>query len=216
MIAAYQGISAMSRAIRFLNWSKYSHISWVDPDGSETEAWTHGIRRLETAHTDHAPNTVVDLFDVELTQGELDGLRRFLAEQEGKGYDFRGVLHFVSRRPERAGDQERWFCSEVVFAGFAHIRKPLLLRVPAYKVYPGMLVYSPRLVHVRTIRLHDTNPGNDRPQILWRAQTRENALTVRGVSGGPAQGENTRMQSAKDQLQRRQKMGLPPTLTSER
>ncbi|NQT94309.1 MAG: hypothetical protein HQ559_16235 [Lentisphaerae bacterium] len=154
----------MSRIIRFKNWSKYSHISWVDPDGSETEAWTRGIRRLEVAHTDHSPDTRVDLFDVGLTQGELDGLHEFLHEQEGKGYDFRGILHFVSRRPERPSDQDRWFCSEVVFAGFVHIHKPLLLRVPAWKVYPGMLIYSPLLVYVRTIivpRAMEERPRND-------------------------------------------------------
>ena len=103
------------------------------------------LQKHPDQHFQVTKNGVVDLFDVDLTQGELDGLRGFLMRQIGKPYDTRGVLHFVTRRPERWQDQEKWFCSELIHAGFVYIRKPLLVRIPAWKVYPGMLTYSPLL-----------------------------------------------------------------------
>lgn len=174
MIAAYKGTSSRSKITRFVNWSDYSHISWVDPHGWEIEAMSGGVRMRSTAHSDHTPGTEVEIYDVELTAEELDGIREFLINQIGKRYDYLGLLHFVTRRPEYAHDQDRWFCSELVFAAFAAVGKPLLCRIPAYKVYPGMLIYSPllKLAEVRFV-----------PQTEIASKLRSTASEGRRVSG---------------------------------
>jgi uncharacterized protein YycO len=148
MIAAYRGKSVVSRAIQFLNWGPYSHVSWVDVEGWEIEAWIYGVRKVSVAHSNHTPGTPVEIYDANLTPGETDGIRQFLLSQVGKQYDLRGVLHFVTRRPQNASDQDRWFCSELIHAAFRHVRRDLLLRVESWKVFPSMIVYSPLLTPV--------------------------------------------------------------------
>ena len=150
MIAAYKGTSFRSRLTRFVSWSDYSHISWVDVDGWEIEAWSSGVRKLDVAHSDHTPGTVVEIYDLDLTQVELCVIRSFLHDQIGKDYDHMGNVHFLTRRPEYKSGQDKWFCSELIFAAFLRICRPLLARIKAYKVYPGMIVYSPLLHYVET------------------------------------------------------------------
>lgn len=188
MIAAYKGMSSGSRVIKVFNWGDYSHVSWVDPEDREIEAWLKGgVRMVQPPHTDHTPGTPVELYDVDLTQGELDGLREFLRAQLGKKYDLVGCLHFATRRPEYAFQQDRWFCSELIHAGFRVIRRDLLMRVESYKVSPSMIVYSPRLKFVEAKTVPEKTaafaPGR-----------------VGGYQDTPPGGQS-RMQSAKDQLQ---------------
>jgi len=166
MIALYKGISFTSRIIKIRTWSEYSHASWTDddesifrawkegfePDSSVIESWhIGGVRYNFSINIGHTPGTVIDLFSIDLTPSEREGLREFLLNQVGKKYDFKGCLNFITRRKESPAGQKRWFCSELVFAGFVHIRKPLLLRIPAWKVYPGLLAYSPLLRKQGTI-----------------------------------------------------------------
>lgn len=154
MIAAYKGISLLSRVIRFMHWSEYSHVAWVSKDGWEIEAWSScGVRRLNVAHSKHTPGTEVDLFDVDLTHDEVAMLEDWLHIQIGKRYDWRGIFRFLTRRDVL--NPRRWFCSALLFAGFLYIRVPLLLRIRPHKVFPGLIVYSPRLRFVRTIRVPD-------------------------------------------------------------
>lgn len=165
MIGLYKGQSARSRLIKFRTWCDYSHASWIDDaDMSVHEAWTPGgVRHNRNTNIGHTPGTVIDLFSVKgLTVGEQDGLREFYSSQRGKPYDWRGVLMFVSRRDpaNESAEQEKWFCSELVFAGFLYIKRPLLARIPAYKVYPGMLAYSPLLISAGSIVTGKTDERN--------------------------------------------------------
>lgn len=145
MIAAYRGISIPSRVIRARTWGPYSHLSWIARDGSEFEAWVGGTRWMSRAYEQHTPGTHVDLFDLDLTPGEQDGLVEFFTSELGLGYDWLGILHFATRLPEYGVGRRTRFCSEWVALGFERIRRPLLLRVPAYRVDPSTLTYSPLL-----------------------------------------------------------------------
>jgi uncharacterized protein YycO len=148
-ILLYRGISAGSRLIRWMNWSDYSHAAWEDGDGAVYEAWIgSGVREVKSLHDQHTPGTTVDVFQVAMTFQEEAAVRNFIAAQVGKPYDLRGVLHFASRRPEQPKDQTRWFCSELIYAAHAAAGVHLLQRIPAWKVYPGLLAYSPLLMYV--------------------------------------------------------------------
>ncbi len=154
MIALYRGLGGLSRSIRWFTWGPYSHASWVRRDGANIEAWYNGgVRVMESVSHGHKPGIEVDIFEVEgLTPVQRIRIGKFLLSQVGKGYDFRGVLKFVSRLPPKKDlDQVRsWFCSVLVFAAVAQVRPPLLERVPAHKVHPNLLSYSPDLELVRT------------------------------------------------------------------
>jgi hypothetical protein len=155
MIAAYRGVSLVSRAIRWFSREVYSHISWIEFDGSEFEAWVQGVTYTPTFGAAHTPGTEIDLFHVGLAGHEHVALLTFLRQQIGKRYDWRGVAKFLTRRPESPVDQDRWFCSELVFASLLAAGAPPLLRVEPWKVSPAMLVYSPMLWHVGTVHAGD-------------------------------------------------------------
>jgi len=145
MILLYKGLSLMSRLIRVATWSEYSHAAWLDEDdGSVWEAWRRGVRRAESPSAAHNAGTPVEMYRV---AGEGPAaralIRAFMRQQEGKPYDVPGILGFVFRRPMGAS-QDRWFCSELVFAAYEHAGISLL-RSPAYKVKPCDLAMSPLL-----------------------------------------------------------------------
>ena len=158
MIALFHGVSLTSRLIRWFNWGVYSHAAWCREDGGSYEAWrgiSRGDRqakvRFGTLGANHTPGTRIDLFDVSgLTTINKIVIERFLHSQLGKPYDWMGIVHFVTRRPEYPSGQEKWFCSELVAAACAHGGVPLFRELPAYKISPSMLACSPLLQYRRT------------------------------------------------------------------
>jgi uncharacterized protein YycO len=152
MIAFYQGRSLISRAIRLFNWSEFSHAAWIDDDASCFEAWRGRVRHDACASANHTPGTPLYRYAV---AGETPAIRAavrgFLRAQVGKRYDYLGILGFVLRS-SRLANQNRWFCSELVAAAYESAGLPLL-RLPSYKVYPGMLAASPLL---RLVSLEET------------------------------------------------------------
>lgn len=140
MIALYKGTSALSRAIRWRTWSDYSHAAWVCEDGSVIEAWKGGVRHVADQQKQHTPGTAVDLFTVAMTDEQKWAAQEFLIHQIGKPYDYGGILGFMTRA--KSEHPEKWFCSELVFAACLSAGVELLRRIPAWKVYPGMLSLS--------------------------------------------------------------------------
>jgi uncharacterized protein YycO len=148
MIAIYRGKSAVSRIIRAFNWSPYSHVAWVDDDDfSVIEAWHRGgVTHVASPNVNHTPGTMVDIFYVTSEQAfQTEIIRQFLKDQVGKKYDFAGILGFIFRAT-RLQRKQKWFCSELVAEAYATAGLPLL-RIPSYKIYPGMLAASPMLRH---------------------------------------------------------------------
>jgi hypothetical protein len=156
MIALYKGTSLISKLIRWRTWSDYSHAAWIRDNGEVIEAWTDGVCKRSSIHVGHTPGTKIELFTVELTLTQKMNLECFLDRQIGKSYDWRGIGKFISRRD--GNNQDRWFCSELVAAAFKHAGVPLLLRIPVYKIDPGMLSYSPLLQHTGTAIVMDPVP----------------------------------------------------------
>jgi uncharacterized protein YycO len=148
MIAIYRGKSVVSRIIRAINWSQYSHVAWVDDiDGTVIEAWhIGGVAHVKTPSSNHTPGTAVDLFIVlDEEPHHTAMIREFLMAQVGKKYDFAGILGFIFRATHLQRKQ-KWFCSELVAEAYATAGLPLL-RIPSHKIYPGMLAGSPMLKH---------------------------------------------------------------------
>jgi hypothetical protein len=148
MIAIYRGKSWVSKIIRAFNWSPYSHVAWIDDaDFSVIEAWHRGgVTHVESPNVNHTPGTMVDLFTVTGEQPfQTEIIRKFLKDQVGKKYDFAGVLGFIFRA-KRLHRKDKWFCSELVAEAYATAGLPLL-RLPSFKIYPGMLAASPMLKH---------------------------------------------------------------------
>lgn len=162
LVGLYEGRSKFSRAIQFRTWSKFSHASKIGPHGDVIEAWIpHGVRHAPHYCEDHTSGTVIHCFEWPgLTVGEVEAVNGFLLSQVGKHYDYLGALRFMTRtRPLHFIDptQASWFCSELLFAASLVIRKPWLLRIPAWKVPPGLIELSPRLNFVGKLTIGETH-----------------------------------------------------------
>ena len=150
MIALYRGRSWISKAIRWQTRSVYSHAAWVMADGSVIEAWQSGVRHVANLSVAHTPETVVDLFSIpNMIDHYRDHVEDWLISQLGKGYDYRGVLRFLTRR--QGTNPDRWFCSELVAEACNQKWLPLLRRIKSSSVSPGCLSYSPYLLYEKTI-----------------------------------------------------------------
>jgi uncharacterized protein YycO len=148
-ILQYKGTSLISWGIRFQTRSKYSHSAiWLD-DGTVVEAWTHGVRRVDTPSEDHTPNTEVDIFSINYDFDQAKA-QLFALDQIGKKYDYWAIPRFISRRDEPADD--KWFCSELVAAschdGGCDLLHPSM---PHGHISPRDIGMSPLLVFERTI-----------------------------------------------------------------
>jgi len=87
-----------------------------------------------------------DVFDVHTLVRVSEKVYEFVCAQAGKGYDYWGCLRFISRR--RLPENDKWFCSELVFEAFAQAGVHLLNNVESYQVSPGDLATSPYLYKV--------------------------------------------------------------------
>ena len=163
-IALYKGKSAVSRAIRWVTRSPYSHAAFVFDEsaaeqaariaggaerpicklahheaGAVVEAWSGGVRNSRSVSTLHARGTAVDLFDFApaLTAAEQAWLLAWLESWIGAPYDYADVLRFLTRwRGSPAG---RLFCSELVAQACADIGRPLFRATESWRVPPDWL-----------------------------------------------------------------------------
>lgn len=150
LIGQYYGKSLVSRLIRWRTWSKVSHTAafFAGPQGYEViEAWEGKVRRQPWTKG-HTPGTRIELYRVPCTPEQRRVFYAFLGEQEGKDYDFFGILGFMVRA--RTESKKSWFCSELVFAAAQEAGINLLSRIEPYQVAPGTLDTSPLMEPVET------------------------------------------------------------------
>lgn len=146
---AYQGISAISKAIRWQTRSKYSHIGIELDDGSVVEAWHKGgVQHSESFRTLHTPGTKVDVYRVTLPV-DVDSFEKWLLEQVGKQYDFRSVARFLTRREVPLDD--KWFCSELYGYGLWKAGGLKILNGNPSEWSPRDVAMSPFHHFVRTV-----------------------------------------------------------------
>lgn len=152
MIGLYRGRSFTSRIIQWRTWSVYSHASWIDDDdGSVYESWQpEGVRHMANINVGHKSGTVIDIFDVAITDEQRDGLIEWFTSQLGKPYDMWAILGFICRK--QIEDKSAWICSEYIYQGLKLQEVYLFSKnTPAYKVSPGFLPWSPLLTYSDTV-----------------------------------------------------------------
>lgn len=140
----YQGKGFVSRLIRWQTRSKYSHVS-IEIDGINYEAWQDGVikRRWDEGHR---PGTKVTVFEVKGHPVPALVLKALKA-QLGKGYDYRAVARFLTRRKVQL--DSRWFCAELVAWCLAYGGVVLQHLPPSY-LSPRDVCMSPALEPVGT------------------------------------------------------------------
>ncbi|MBF0568916.1 MAG: hypothetical protein HQK95_08640 [Nitrospirae bacterium] len=92
------------------------------------------------------PNCVVLRFN-HITNTQIDIMVSFIREQQGKGYDYQGLLDFLTNRDLH--DPSKWFCSELVTAAILAAGIPIFgWRRESAFTSPGDLYSNPLLVEV--------------------------------------------------------------------
>ncbi len=151
-LAFYQGISLISKLIRWQTRGLYSHVAFLFDDGTVIEAWEEGgVLHNATLSMRHTPGTVVDIFEFSTTIEQETAITKFLRAQLGKKYDYLAVARFISRRNVQF-DESKWFCSELAYCGAKVAGIELLKRTEGWKISPDALSHSPLLELVKTVR----------------------------------------------------------------
>ncbi len=170
-VVLYQGRSWVSRAIKFITRSKYSHAAFMFDEGAVAaakrlagmgvdlssipnvglgaviEAWDNvGVRSCSSISDGHAAGTPVDVFEfaTTLSPEQEERLLLTLIPEMGCPYDWKSVFRFITRKP---GKNDRyWFCSEIVDYVCAKIGRALFLNVEPWEVQPGWVAMTLALI----------------------------------------------------------------------
>jgi uncharacterized protein YycO len=143
-ILLFHGKGIMSAAIRWQTRSDYSHAAVLFPDERTiVEAWPGAGVHTKTV-TDW---TGIDRFAVN-ADFDTPQLSGFLLSQCGLGYDYAGVLRFLSRSSDASQERKRWFCSELVVAAFEYAGAILFRDSHPWEISPGMLARCPLLEQI--------------------------------------------------------------------
>lgn len=145
MIALFRGTGPVAAAIRWQTRGAYAHAAWILRDGSCVESHAKsGVDWMD--HPWVQNDGLADIFEVkDLTDAERRKIESFLVRQCGNGYDWLGVLRFLSG--VNRNNVERWFCSELVAEGCEMAGRPLL-RTDAWRISPVTLGWSTELVPI--------------------------------------------------------------------
>lgn len=139
-ILLFRGKGLISRLIRWQTRGGYSHAAILFADGVLVESMQFVGVRART----YDPAEGADEFEIsDITASQIARVREFLTEHLGCGYDYWAIIRFIDRA--RMPDNDRWFCSELVFAALRLAGISLLLRIEDWAVSPGMLAVSPLL-----------------------------------------------------------------------
>lgn len=153
-ILLFKGKSLVSRLIAWQTRGEFSHVAVQFPDGRIFEAFEgsalKGFRdggvRYRESDPDWSACQAFEIQDSTSLQWELmQGYAEDILEQSS-GYDYWGVLRFISRR-RLPRTNTRYFCSEVVMEITRKAQISLLSsRIPSDEVSPWVLSLSPRLL----------------------------------------------------------------------
>lgn len=146
--AFFRGRGVISWAIRTFTRGEYSHVGVWFEDKTLYEAWqgsgkhlwrNSGVRRIPN----WKPSGGIDIYKLEVTERQYEDAQRYAESQVGTGYDYRGVIRFVTKckPPEDTNN----FCSAYAF-DIAKAARRYLLHAPAGEyINPNVLSYSPFL-----------------------------------------------------------------------
>lgn len=151
-VLLFRGRGPMSRTIRLLTSSPYSHVGLVMLYEGRVycvEAVGKGVRLILMSEVVRQYHGGIDYYRLrEAAEGQRRGALGFCLQQLGKLYDRAGLVRFVAllllgRKP-RAWRDRYWFCSELVAAAYRGQGIALATERPAY-TSPADLAVSPLL-----------------------------------------------------------------------
>ena len=126
-----------SKLIQWRDWSEYSHVDMIMPDGRLFGAMGDGVKLRDPYKTSKKI-----VLEVEVTQQMNDIYLRASLEL-GKPYDYAGIFGFIFNRNWQESD--KWFCSELIAWCFKEEGINLLRTDDISRISPATLILSPLL-----------------------------------------------------------------------
>jgi uncharacterized protein YycO len=122
----------LSRMIRWITWSEYSHVDFVMPNGQLLGARADGVRIRRPEGRYHFIRAEIDAPDSVLDSA---------LSQVGKPYDFTAIIGFLFRRNWQR--QDAWYCAELVSWAFCESGVTLLTCSDHHRITPRDILLSP-------------------------------------------------------------------------
>ena len=144
-ILLHKGTSIVSKLIKWQTRGAYSHASiWIPEANKQIEA-----REFANVQMSFVEDwDIVDAFEVpQMTKEQWMIAIGFCKHHLGQKYDWWAIARFITRSP--GVENQKWFCSELVFEALKRSGVNLLRSIPSWKVSPAMLGYSPLLVNYK-------------------------------------------------------------------
>lgn len=172
MLAYFRGKSLVSRLIKWRTWGEYSHVAWIEPDGTIYESWhrrekgaiRNGVRKGFAGDL-HTNGTPIDLYRAEMTDEQHAA---FIAEMERRcrdpkaKYAFRAVIvGFIVRKFIK---DYKMFCSELMMTGMVAAKKRFLINIAPEQASPVDCSRSPQQYYVGQWLSSDAFPLIDLPE----------------------------------------------------
>jgi len=131
-----------SRAVRFITWSKYSHVDMIVGNKVIGASAMNGVEMISLDdRLDAAYRWVIYEVPMQMIN-DPDDVYRIISSQIGKPYDYTGILGFLFHRDWQK--EEHWFCSELIAWAFCKAGINLLSdRVRKSRIAPEHLLMSP-------------------------------------------------------------------------
>lgn len=158
----YAGISFISKAIKTVTWSDFSHTALCKESGLTLEAWhLGGVDLAATPWVNHKAGTLITVYGLKLDPILARKVWQEAANLVGCKYDFRAISGFLpGMRRFWADHEDKWFCSHLVAAAFSRASVPLFSKqTKLYKISPALIDTSIELVQLGVVRNMDGFKG---------------------------------------------------------
>jgi len=144
-----RGTSPMSRLIRLLTRSAYSHSACYVGDKKIVESDWGGVQIKILPD-----RTLYDIYrHIDATEEQLETAVKWMLSQVGAKYDFMGLLwigmnRLRTRKRNRVINEKKFWCSELIADGYLNAKIKLNVNFDTFKVCPEDLSRDERMVIV--------------------------------------------------------------------
>lgn len=157
---ASKGKSLISKFIKWFQWGDpHTHTFYIPEsqinlnNPKVIEAWHKpmlkgGAVRNGLFFDTHSPETPFDILYLEVTEEQYINFEAFMNSKLGFKYDFLGFAGFATRS-KVTEQSDKYFCSELVFAGLISVGIEIFKNTVPQEVSPAMFIKSPMLIEYK-------------------------------------------------------------------
>lgn len=128
--------------IRWVTWSKYSHVALLINDNEIAHADFSGVH---VEPIQDLQNRSKEWMIVEYEYDHAEEAIKACLEQLGKPYDYTGIIGILLRNVDLQ-DDSKWWCSEYIAGGCKKVGEPLFQEEYMSRITPQHLLMLPHKV----------------------------------------------------------------------